>query len=63
MVMVGLAVLAVLAVAVTVVKVQVLTLYRPVQMELVILAAAVAVLASKTHLMYQVTAVTAALVS
>jgi hypothetical protein len=63
MAMVALAVLAVLAVVVQAVKVQVLQLHRPVQAELHLLAVVVAVLATKTHLMYQVTAATAALAS
>ena len=63
MLLVALAVLVVLAVAVLVVKVLVLQPHHPVQTELHLLAAAVAVLATKTHPLCQVTAETAALAS
>jgi hypothetical protein len=55
--------LVALAVVEQVALVQVLELQRPVQTELAILAAVVAVLDTNTHLLYQVTAVTAALAS
>jgi hypothetical protein len=55
--------LVALAVVEQVAIVQVLELQHPVQTELVILAVVVVVLVTNTHLMYQVTAVTAALAS